>query len=161
MKAPAVWPLAIASVLGVTVVANIVLWRAANEPGAGALEPDYYARAIAWDSTQVEHSRSVALGWRADPEFIEAQPNGTELRVQLSRPDGSPLAGARVVVVGVHNLASEHPTSWALVERSPGEYVAAVAPSHAGRWELRVSATLGTDRFVSVEHAEWTAGSRR
>lgn len=161
MKAEAVWPLAIASVLGVTVVANLWLWRAANEPGTGALEPDYYARALAWDSTQVEHSRSVALGWRAEAAFVQPARVGTELRVRMAQRDGSPLTGARVAVVGVHNLESEQPSSWALLERSPGEYVAAVSPAHGGRWELRVSATAGSDRFMSVEHAEAPLGLAR
>ncbi len=154
MRAAAVWPLAIASVLGVTVIANLWLWREANAPGTGELEPDYYARAIAWDTTQVEHSRSVALGWRAEAVFVQATPLATELRVQLARRDGAPLTGARVAVVGVHNLSSNAPESWPLAERSPGEYVAAVHPTHGGRWELRVSATLGTDRYMSVEHAD-------
>lgn len=161
MKAEAVWPLAIASVLGVTVVANLWLWRAANEPGAGALEPDYYARALAWDSTQVERSRSVALGWTAEAAFVQPARVGTELRVRMTRRDGSPLTGARVAVVGVHNLESEQPSLWALLERSPGEYVAAVSPAHGGRWELRVSVTSGSDRFMSVEHAEAPLGQAR
>ncbi|MCE9602736.1 MAG: FixH family protein [Gemmatimonadetes bacterium] len=161
MRAEAVWPLAIASVLGVTVVANLWLLHAANEPGTGALEPNYYARALAWDSTQVEHSRSVALGWTAGAAFVQPARIGTELIVHLAQRDGAPLSGARVAVVGVHNLESERPSTWALLERSPGEYVAAVSPAHAGRWELRVSASVGQDRFMSVEHAEAPQGAVR
>ena len=154
MKAAAVWPMAIAIILSVTVIANLWLWREANAPGAAALEPNYYARAIAWDSTQAEHSRSVALGCRADVAFAHPMASGAELRVRMADRTGAPLAGARVAVVGVHNLASATPSLWLLTERAPGEYVAVVRLAHTGRWELRVSATLGADRFLSVEHAE-------
>ena len=65
MKSGAAWPWAIAAVLGLTVVANIMLWRAANAPGTNDLEPDYYRRAIAWDSTQAARVRSARLGWRS------------------------------------------------------------------------------------------------
>lgn len=155
IKPAAIWPLAIVAVLGVTVVANVWLWRAANEPGASALEPDYYARAVAWDSTQAERARSAALGWRAEASFVRSADGAPALRVRLVDRAGAPVAGARVEVVGVHNLESEHPTHWALAERAPGEYRSAdPARRRPGLWELRVAATTAAGRFESVEHAE-------
>ena len=155
MRPAAVWPLAIVAVLGVTVIANVWMWRAANEPGASALEPDYYARAVAWDSTQAERSRSAALGWRAEAAFIRGAEGAAAVRVRLLDRGGAPVEGARVEVQGIHNLESEHPAHWSLAERSPGVYVAEDAGRRrAGRWELRVSATTLAGRFESVEHAE-------
>ncbi len=153
MKAGAVWPLAIAAVLGVTVAANIGLLWQANAPGSDDIEPDYYRRALAWDSTQTAHTRSVALGWRTDARFVRRE-RGLGVEVALADSLGQPLSGAEVAVIGVHNLDSHRPQVWTLREAAPGRYDTGVQLPHAGRWELRVSAKRGTEQYLAVQHAE-------
>jgi nitrogen fixation protein FixH len=148
------WPWAMAAVLALTVVANVALLVSANAPGAAQVEPDYYRRALAWDSTQAERARSAALGWRAEAGFGAATASGTPLSLSLRDAAGAPVEGALVEVDGLHNLAAGGPVRWRLVERSPGLHEAFVRPGRAGRWELRVTATRGAERFVAVLHAE-------
>ena len=154
MKSGAAWPWAIAAVLGLTVVANIMLWRAANAPGTNDLEPDYYRRAIAWDSTQAARVRSARLGWSARASLARATSGGERLEVALVTPEGQPVTGAAVQVEGVHNLDPGHPEHWTLVEQQDGGYALPVHLPHAGRWELRVTAARGDERFECIEHAD-------
>lgn len=154
MKSGAVWPMAIVGVLGLTLAANVFLWRAANAPGTNDLEPDYYHRALAWDSTQTARTRSASLGWRAQAALGLGRSGSEELHVTIIGRDGAPVAGAAVEVQGVHNLDPGHPERWTLVEEPDGRYVAPVHLPHTGRWELRVNATRGGERFESIEHAD-------
>lgn len=159
MNAARVWPLAIAGVLAVTVVANVVLLRAASGPEAATPEPDYYRRALAWDSTQAERARSARLGWRSSSEFTVAD-GATHMRVTLQDSLGVAVRGAAVTATGVHNLAPTHPEHWTLVETEPGRYEAPVSLPRAGRWEVTVTATRDTERFVGLGHAESPGGGR-
>lgn len=153
MKAAAAWPLAIVGVLGVTVIANVGLWWQANGPAGRDIEPDYYRRALAWDSTQAARTRSAALGWRVQAGFA-AVSSGLELEVALADSLGAAVSGAAVHVAGVHNLDPLEPQLWRLEESAPGHYSAGVRLPHHGRWELRVWARRGTGEFMTVLHAE-------
>ena len=159
MNAARVWPLAIAGVLAVTVVANVVLLRAASGPDAATPEPDYYRRALAWDSTQAERARSARLGWRSSSEFTVAD-GTTHVRVTLRDSLGVAVRGASVTATGVHNLAPTRPEHWTLVETDPGRYEAAVSLPHGGRWEVTVAATRDSERFVGLGHAESPGAGR-
>ena len=59
----ALWPIAIAGVLGGTVAANAFILVEANR-GNVAIEPDYYRKAVAWDSTLAQAGRNAQLAWR-------------------------------------------------------------------------------------------------
>ena len=148
------WPLAIVAVLALTVAANVALFAAANAPGSAVPEADYYRRALAWDSTQAERSRSAALGWTANAAFVTGGDGGARLQVTLLDAAGAPVEGARVAVAGVHNLEPGATQHWPLARSGPGGYSAAVRPRHAGRWELTVEAVRDADRFVTVLHAD-------
>ena len=161
MKAEAAWPLAIVAVLGVTVLANGVLLWEARQPAAGGLEPDYYHRALAWDTTQAERARSAALGWHAEGALVRTAAGGLACEITLTDSLGAPLPAARLSVVGVHNLIADTPLTWELSETAPGTYVSPVTLPRAGRWELRVQAVRGAERWVSVLHAEAAAVEAR
>ena len=161
MRPASAWPLAIGGVLALTVAANVALLTAANAPGAAHVEPDYYRRALAWDSTQAERTRSAALGWRAEAEFSSVRETGTTLQVELRDAQARPITGAQLEVVAVHNLIPGLPARWLLQETAPGRYRARVAPVRSGRWELRIRATCGADVFAEVLHADLEPGAAR
>lgn len=161
MKPAAAWPLALAGVLALTVVANVALLAAANAPGAARVEPDYYRRALAWDSTQAERARSAALGWRAEAAFTAGGGRGLALDVSLLDADRRPVAGAELEALAIHNLEPGPPARWRLEEITPGAYRARVRPGRAGRWELRLRATRAGDVFTSVLHADLAPGIER
>ena len=147
MRSARVWPLAIGAVLALTVGANVAVFRAAHDRNAAAVEPDYYRKAVRWDSTMAEERRSAALGWHADAGLGAVTRGGTPLTVRLAGPDGAPLDGATVEVTAIHNLDALHHVNARLEALGGGVYGARLPLRHAGLWELRIEAARGSDRF--------------
>ena len=58
----------------------------------------------------------------------------------------------------MHNQEPGVTQHWPLAAAGAGVYQAAVRPPHAGRWELRVVAVRGADRFEAVLHADSGGG---
>lgn len=146
MKRGLGWPIAISSVLAITVAANVLLLRIATEPNADATESDYYRKAVAWDSTAAAERASTATGWTCDAGFAR-QGKTLELRVHLADASGAPIEGAVVHVTAIHNLAAATPSELTGAARAGGEYAATFPAPRAGLWELRVTATRGSEHF--------------
>lgn len=153
MKPAALWPVAVIGALVVTVVANVLLLFAANDPGGRAVvEPDYYRKAVAWDSTMAQEAANDSLGWSVDAR-LEAAAGESVVRARVADRAGVPIEGARVSVVGIHNVDAGNPVAGALRETTPGDYEAALPFRHAGLWELRF--------LVQHGHESVTARIRR
>lgn len=136
MKPATLWPLAVIGALAVTVVANLGILVAANDSGHAVVEPDYYRKAVAWDSTMAQEARDDSLGWSVQAEFEPAE-GGARLRAHVADRHGAPVSGAHVSVAGIHNLDAGHPIVGALSETAPGEYEALLPFRRTGLWELR------------------------
>ena len=67
MKRGSWWPIGITAVLATTVAANVWVATIASDDPSFAIEPDYYAKAIAWDSTLAQARTNATLGWRLTP----------------------------------------------------------------------------------------------
>jgi nitrogen fixation protein FixH len=160
VKPAALWPLAVIGVLAVTVGANVWLIQVAREPNGAVIEPDYYRRAVAWDSLAARQGRSDALGWRADAA-LSAAGGGMHVRATLVDSLGAPIAGCAVAVVAVHNLAAATPVRVTLAETAPGVYEADAALGRPGMWELRLTATRGADVFLASLRRDAPRGTVR
>lgn len=147
MKAKALWPLAVVGALAVTVAANVALLVVASDSRHLAVEPDYYAKAVAWDSTMAVREGSRALGWSLDADLAPAA-GGASLRVAIEDREGVPVAGAEVRVEAIHNLDSGRRVRAPLREQGPGRYEASLPLGHRGLWELRFDATRGSERYA-------------
>jgi len=154
MKPGAMWPVAIVTVLAVTVAANVVLIVAANDPKASVVESDYYRKAVAFDSTMAERSADLKLGWRMEARLGLPGAKGTKFEARLLDANGLPLDGAIVQVVAVHNLDAGRPVSGPLVGVGDGRYVAMLPLAHTGRWELRLAVQRGTQHFSADLHQD-------
>lgn len=148
MKRGAGWPIAITVVLAVTVGANIFLLRVATEPNAYATEPDYYRKAVAWDSTAAAERASAATGWTGDATIV-ARGRRLEIRLRFVDAAGAPVTGAAVHVTAIHNLAAATPSELIATPAPDGGYVATLPVAREGLWELRVTAVRGGDRFTA------------
>lgn len=146
MRAARLWPLALAAVLALTVIANIWLLWAANDDQHLAFEPDYYRKAVAWDSTVAQGERSRALGWTA----TVALATDGHLTVQLADPAGNPVDSALVVVEVIPVAHSNRSATASLRAASPGRAEADIRLVYPGLHELRVTALRGTDRFTTT-----------
>ncbi len=148
MKRGMGWPIGITLVLAATVALNVIVLRIATEPNAYATEPDYYRKAVTWDSTARAERASEATGWTCDAQIVRSRA-GLELRLQLVDAEGGPIDGARVHVTAIHNLAASQPSEILPIDAGAGTYVAKFPGAHAGLWELRITAAHGADRFVA------------
>lgn len=162
MRSGSWWPLAIAGVLGVTVVANVFLLYAANDRNAAVVEPDYYRKAVAWDSTAAQAERNADLAWRVDAAILPLDENGAgRVQVRIARSDGTPVAGARVGCTAIHNLDAAHrPYAEAVLDQD-GAGAFDLPLGRAGLWELRFRATLGDERFTASLRREAAFAPRR
>ncbi|MFN0097546.1 MAG: FixH family protein [Gemmatimonadaceae bacterium] len=161
------WPWLLATGLLATVTVNTVMLFAANSDRNGvAVEPDYYKKAVAWDSTLALQLESNALGWRSDATLSRddrpAASIATAGTVTVTLVDraGEPLSGVNVAATLIHNTAPNDRVTIPLKESAPGVYTAFSRLSHLGRWELRLLASRGSDRFASILHPELVAGAR-
>lgn len=161
------WPWLLAAGLLATVTVNTVMLFAANSDRNGvAVEPDYYKKAVAWDSTMALQSESEALGWHVEASLSrDERPTASiatagTVGVTLTDRDGAPLSGVNVAATLIHNTAPNDRITIPLKENAPGVYSAHSRLSYLGRWELRVLASRGAERFASILHPELVAGSR-
>lgn len=151
MKREQWWPVGLAAALGVTVLANIVLVMAATGGDGAAVQPDYYRRAVAWDSTQAVAARSRRLGWtmtaRLDPPVAAGQ---SAVTVTLADQSGAPVVGARVRLEGYALARSRETTTGVTLGEVDGRYAARLTVLRTEWYEFRLTAIRGDARFVAT-----------
>ncbi len=145
-----IWPAIIVLLLVGSSGGTIAMARiAASDPHA-AIEPDYYKKAVAWDSTMAQERRNRALAWQVQaglPAIGAAR--ATELTVRVLDGAGAPVSGASV---HVEAMAVSHADSGfvaTLGEGASGAYSAPVALRQPGLWEVRVRVVRGDDRYTA------------
>lgn len=156
------WPWSLAAGLLGFAGLNIAMLFVANSDANGSVvEPDYYRKAVAWDSTMARRAASDLLGWTATVTLSVDAAAGTApraatttLRVVLADSSGVGVTGAVVHAVLIHNADAGHPLQLALRERGDGHYDANAPLRHSGRWEVRVSAERAGEHFEVIAHAE-------
>lgn len=152
------WPWLLGAGLAGIVGVNVLMAVVASSDASGTVvEPDYYRKAVAWDSTMGVRAASARLGWRATAVLAGAAPGAAALEVRLTDAQGAGVTGATVVATLIHNADAARHLAVPLRDAGDGRYVAAPALSHLGRWEVRIEATRGDARFVAVEHTDLVA----
>jgi nitrogen fixation protein FixH len=154
MNAARLWPLAIVGVLAITVGANAVLLYQAGDREAAVVEPDYYRKAVAWDSTLAQQAKNAALGWRLDAAFGAPGRDGTPLTARLTDARGRALADAAITVEAIHNAEGSRRLHAVLRPAPSGAYAALLPLAHRGLWELRFEAARGGERFTATLRRE-------
>ena len=148
MKRETWWPVGLAAVLGVTVLANIGVFLLAARNGGAEAVPDYYRRAVAWDSTMADGARSRALRWTIDASLSAPAAGGGMLSLTLSDSTGTPITGARVKVEGFAVARADQRFDTALTEVGGGRYAVRL-PVRRPEWHaLDVTVRRGADRFI-------------
>jgi nitrogen fixation protein FixH len=145
------WPTLITLALLGNVALGFVLIRVARGDEHFAVEPNYYRKAVEWDSTAAQAERNRALGWQITAQLGAVTP-GTEPTMQLAvrTGTGESISGAVVTLEAMPvAYAGEMVTAQLPATDSLGQTAAAVALHRTGLWELRVSALRGADRFTA------------
>jgi len=144
------WPVGLAALLVGSAGANIALVVMTSRDASFAVEPDYYAKALAWDDTMAQQARNEALGWSLG---LSVEPAGERGRMtvvaRLSDRAGAPVPGAHVAIEARHNARANRVLTAALEPRDTS-YAAAMPLARPGLWEFRVRVTRGPDVFTAT-----------
>ena len=152
MKRGWYWPLLLAGLLASGVGANIYfLTRAVGDPSF-AVEPDYYAKAVAWDAHQAQARANLALGWKVavDVEPASLATGRARVVARLTDRDGRTIDGAAVALRAFHNARAADVLEAPLVETAEHDYAAELAIVRPGLWEFRLEARRGGATFTAV-----------
>jgi nitrogen fixation protein FixH len=152
MKKGWYWPFLLVGLLASGVGANLYFMSRAVSDPSFAVEPDYYAKAIAWDAHQTQARDNAALGWTLALDVAAADPGTGRARVVASLLDrnGLPVRGLTVALEAFHNARASQVVKATLAETAEHAYAADVAVSRPGFWEFRVAAARGTEVFTAV-----------
>ena len=152
MKKGWYWPIVLVGLLASGVAANLYFMSRAPTDPSFAVEPDYYAKAVAWNAHQEQARDNAALGWTVALAVSEADPGTGRAHVVAALRDreGRPVSGLTVGLEAFHNARASQIVKAALLENADHVYAADVAVSRPGFWEFRVEATRGTEVFTAV-----------
>ena len=154
MKRGLGWPLGIVAILAATVGLNIWVFRVASDDPSFAIEPNYYQKAVDWDSTLAQRRENLALGWHLSPTlgaFTARQ--GAHLQVTLTDAAGAAIPDATVKVAAFFNARANDIIDTTLVRDSAG-YAVNLPVTRGGVWELQFDVTRGGKRFTSTSRIE-------
>jgi len=155
MKRGAWWPIGITTVLATTVAANLWVMRIANDDPSFAIEPDYYQKAITWDSTLAQARQDSILGWRLTPQLQFVAATGTtRISATLTDSLGRPISDAVVKVSALPVARASEVHEATLAATGAGEYAAQLDARRPGRWELRFDVRAGSTRFTAVARVD-------
>jgi nitrogen fixation protein FixH len=146
------WPVLLVGLLAAGVGANVYfMCRAVSDPSF-AVEPDYYAKAVAWDAHQTQARENVELGWTVALSVAPADRGTGRARVVVTLDDrnGKPVPGLTVALQAFHNARASDIVTSTLVETPEHDYAGDVPVSRPGLWEFRVAAVRGADTFTAV-----------
>ncbi len=139
--------------LGMNVVVVAITVYAAHKDGGAAIEPDYYRKALAYDTLQERQLASASLGWTVTAEF-EADPQSGEnlLRIIATDGGGGPLTGAVVHADAFPSVRANERSRLLCREIRPGIYAAPLTLTRAGSW--RIEATVESRDHVFVQRTD-------
>jgi hypothetical protein len=125
---------------------------AADDPGF-SVEKDYYKKAVAWDAHREQERQNARLGWKLDVEARRGEKGGVELVAALVDRTGTHVERADLAVEAFHNGRAAD-VLVAQLDEADGGYRAALPVRRAGLWELRFTATRGSDTFTQIVRTE-------
>jgi nitrogen fixation protein FixH len=141
------WPWFVVALLVATAGGQGVILYAATHDPTFAVEPDYYKKAVDFDSTIQLQRGNLTLGWTATARGT-ASPDTIVVQLTLADRVGAPVAGAHVAGVAIHNLDGGTHVPATFTDLGGGAYEARLATPRRGLWELRLDATRAGERFT-------------
>ncbi len=143
------WPVGVAAVLAIVVIADVTVAIVAARDEAFAVEPDFYQKALHFDDEMALRAESARLAWQLIPTLQLGRPGAPgAVSVILRDSAGLALTGARVQLLAMHNARASQPVTATLADRGDGRYDASLDARRPGEWELRFVVTRGADRFA-------------
>ena len=143
------WPVGLVALLVGSAAANLALVFITSRDASFAVEPNYYAKALAWDERMAEQRRSDALGWSVVLYVEPTAPGRMRVMARLLDKSERAVDGARIEAEAFHNARAQRILTTAFAPA--GEiYAAEIGIDRPGLWEFRLRATRGADTFVAT-----------
>lgn len=133
-----IFPGIIFVLLGMNMVIVGITVYAANMNGGAAVEPDYYRKAMAYDTLRVRSAQSDALDWRYHVELVGSTAE-RQLRVTITEPTGQRLTGATSRAEAFPGVRANERTKVLCREIEPGVYAAPVQVRWSGLWRIELT----------------------
>jgi len=148
------WPIYLASLLSMSVVASGVIVWVATRPDTPRPIKGYYEAAQAWDADEAVEQASRQLGWSvsyelpSDVPHVAGMPRPVDVRV--ADRDGKPVSGLAGRLFALRSSDTRLNQSGELVAlpQTPGTYRTLVRMDAPGAWELRIDVRQEALRFV-------------
>lgn len=160
MKKGMGWPIGITVLLLATVASNVGVIMLVNDDPSFAIEPDYYRKAVSWDSTQAVARASDALHWTVQSTAMPVSDGSHVLRVRILDAQGRGVDRADVRGELLYVARANDVQSLRFVagkDADTGTYEAPVIMTNVGLWELRLSADRGAERFREIVRLDTSA----
>lgn len=154
MKKGMGWPIGIVVILLATVASNVAVIVLTSDDPSFAVEPDYYRKAVAWDSTEARRDRSDALGWRASARVDTLANGASEITIALTDASGAAVRSASVRGALLHVARANDVQQVVFAATDDGRYVARAEMERAGVWELRLTADRNSEHFLQTLRLE-------
>lgn len=148
------WPIYLAGLLLMPIVACAVLVYVATGPDAPLPIDGYYEAARTWDADEAVEEQSEKLGWNVRFEFPSDVPHfpgmPRPIDVRISDRDGHPINGLVGELFAVRPANTRLNQTAGLVEipQQAGSYRTLVRLDAPGAWDFRIDARQDGLRFV-------------
>jgi nitrogen fixation protein FixH len=121
-----------------------------------AVEPDYYRKAMNWDTYAAMHDASAKLGWSVHLRVRPAEDarGRPRLVLNVADRDGEPVSDVQFRGIAFHRARASERIALAFANAGNGEYECEAAMSRPGLWEVRLIASRGRDVFETIEQVE-------
>jgi nitrogen fixation protein FixH len=147
------WPIGVAAVLVLAVLANIYVAVRANSDPTVAIQPDYYQKAVRFDADQALRRRSERLGWRVTLQATRTSATEAQVVAVLVDSAGIPIRGA-IVRVAARAVVRSNDVFTATAVDAGDRYLAAVPVNRGGLWDFDLEAVRGGERFVATQRLD-------
>lgn len=143
-------------------ISTLTVYLSVSDPSF-ASEPDYYRKAVEWDTQAAQQRTQAQLGWRIDLDVATVEHTAGErwVRVLLHDLGGAPILDAHVTAEAFHHARAADRRQLEFAAGEPGQYAVLMSVKRTGLWEFRVRAIVGaqvltTTRLLDVAPAVGT-----
>lgn len=142
------WAIAAAFVVVMTANGALAYFAMRSDPGLVSKHP--FELGNGYNHVLDAGAAQDALGWHGTVRFVEETGLSGRIVAELSDPRGVPLAGLAVKVAVVRPVEPLPEQDLTLGASGQGSYAASLTLARAGQWDVRVTATRGTDVYQFV-----------
>jgi len=157
MKKGMGWPIGIVAILLASVVGNVAVIMITRDDPSFSVEPDYYRKAVEWDSTAARKARSDALDWRVSARVEPGIGDASRLTLDLTDANGAIVRDATLHGSLLHIARGDDVQQVVFTQTESGAYVASVPMQRTGVWELRLTADRDSSHFLQTVRVETLA----